>query len=366
MNTWSILVILPALLLTVSHPNAHARRTHLTTEQLDQLQKAQTIHTNVIALSEAGRYDPTPLQDTLNRRLEEVGYTVITDISQPHDVRVKLKCEERKTWSGTTPEGGDAELPDAPARLWKGPACIFSYSLEGKDLGWKKEVRTNFEDPIQAAKAAGNSNSGQFAMEALTDKIATYDFPVLLSAEWGQSHRLLKILNDPATHQLRKLKILSVLSDLQSQEAIPQLTEIMKEKDLAQEAILALSGVGTDSLPILIDLLATARQPDIQAAAAKALGDVAAASGDPRCIPPLVSYLNSALTHMTSSKDINFPVLTAVVWSLGKLRDDLSIAPVAELNQRVWLIYDNSPEMTELREATNWTYKQLDLDGHVS
>jgi HEAT repeat protein len=141
---------------------------------------------------------------------------------------------------------------------------------------------------------------------------------------------------------------------------------MMKEKDLAQEAIVALAGVGADSIPILIDLLTTARQPEIQVAAAKALGDVAGASGDPRCIPPLVAYLKSALTHMKTSEDINFPVLTAVVWSLGKLRDDSSFPPMAELSKRVWLIYDNSPEMAELREATNWTYKQLDLDGHVS
>ena len=69
---------------------------------------------------------------------------------------------------------------------------------------------------------------------------------------------------------------------------------------------------------------------------------------------------------MKTSQDINFRVLTEVVWSIGKLRDDLSMDPMAELNEKVWLIYDNSQEMTNLREAANWTYKQLDLDGHVS
>jgi len=39
---------------------------------------------------------------------------------------------------------------------------------------------------------------------------------------------------------------------------------------------------------------------------------------------------------------------------------------VNELNQKVWLINDHSKEMAALREAANWTYKQLDLDGHVS
>ncbi|MDX1410592.1 MAG: hypothetical protein R3351_00395, partial [Nitrospirales bacterium] len=99
---------------------------------------------------------------------------------------------------------------------------------------------------------------------------------------------------------------------------------------------------------------------------AKALGDVGGATGDPRTIPPLIDYLKSALATMKTSEDINFPVLTEVVWSMGKLRDENSIAPMAELQKKIWLIYDTSQEMADLREAANWSYKQLDLDGHIS
>lgn len=366
MKARSIYLFLPAILVCGILLDASARRTHLTDEQLNHLQKAQTILTRVIALTEAGRSNTESIQKTVDNRLEEFGYAVTNDPKQPYDVEFKVKCEERKTWSGTTAEGGDAELPDAPARLWKGPACLFTYSLNGKDLGWKKEIRTSFEDSIATAQAAGKTNSGEFALEQLAAQVAVYDFPVLISAEWGQTDRLLKLFHESSTKKLRKLKILSVLSNIQAEQALPQLTEIMKEKDLAQEAILALSGVGADSIPTLIDLFTTANQAEIQAAAAKALGDVAGSTGNPRCIPPLVQYLKNALPRMKTSEDINFSVLTAVVWSLGKLRDDISMAPMAELNKRVWLIYDNSPEMTELREATNWTYKQLDLDGHIS
>lgn len=366
MKTWSIPLFIISLLIVVTISDTSARRSHLTAEQLDHLQKAQTILTTVIALTEEGRSTAESIQDTVTQRLREIGYTVTADPKQPHDVAFKVKCEERKTWTGTTPEGGDAELADAPARLWKGPACLFTYLLDGKDLGWRKEIRTSFEDAIAAARTEGKTKSGQYALQQLAKRVEVYDFPVLISAEWGQTQRLLKLLHEPSTAKLRKLKILSVLSDLQSEEALPQLTEIMKDKDLAQEAIVALAGVGVDSLPILIDLLETAKQPDIQAAAAKALGDVAGSTGDPRCIPPLLRYLNQELPRIKTSEDINFPVLTAVVWSLGKLRDDNSLPPMEELNDRVWLIYDNSLEMKELREATNWTYKQLDLDGHVS
>jgi hypothetical protein len=54
-----------------------------------------------------------------------------------------------------------------------------------------------------------------------------------------------------------------------------------------------------------------------------------------------------------------------VVWSLGKLRNENSIPPIRELEIKVWLIYDTSKEMTELRDATNWTVKQVDMDGQI-
>ena len=366
MKRWSIFICCFLALTVLDISASYARRSHLTPDQKSRLAQAQTVLVTVLALTEKGRADNARLESLVTQRLGKIGYAVVTDRTHPYDVELKVKCEERKTWAGTTAEGGDAELPDAPARLWKGPACLFTYLLDGKNLGWYKEVRTPFEDSISAAKAAGARDAGMFAMERLAEELSVYDFPVLLTAEWGQANRLLKLLNSRDTPKLRKLKILSALKTLETDEALPQLTEIMKQKDLAKEAILALEGVGADSIPILVDLFQHSRQPEIQAAAAKTLGDIAAASGDPAAIPPLLKYLKSALQTMKTSQDINFPVLTQVVWALGKLRDEHSIEPMEELNKKVWLIYDNSPEMAELREAANWTYKQLDLDGHVS
>ena len=100
-----------------------------------QLEKVQTILIKVLALTERGRGNAAPLEEVVQRRLEEVGYTIVKDRKQPHDVEFRVKCEERKKWAGTTRAGGDAELADAPARLWKGPACLFAYYLQGRDLG---------------------------------------------------------------------------------------------------------------------------------------------------------------------------------------------------------------------------------------
>jgi HEAT repeats/PBS lyase HEAT-like repeat len=367
MKKWPFLTWLLVSLCILMVPNSSfARRTHMTPEEKGQLEKTQTVLVTVLALTEKGTSDNKPLLKIVTQGLEDMGYAVVTDRTQPHDVEFKVKCEERKTWTGTTAEGGDAELSDAPSRLWHGPACILTYLLNGKNLGWYKEVQTPFEDSIAAAKTAGAKDPGLFALEQLTTQVSNYDFPVLIAAEWGHPQRLLKLLDAPNTPKLRKLKILSTLSTLGATDALPHLTEIMKQKDLAQEAIAALKGVGEDSIPTLIDLFKNSPQPEIQAAAAKALGDVAGASGNPSAIPPLLAYLKTALSTMKTAQDINFPVLTPVVWSLGKLRDENAIAPLVELNKKVWLIYDNSKEMADLREAANWTYKQLDLDGHVS
>ncbi len=347
-------------------PQSSARRTHFTPEQKQHLQQTQTVFANVLALTEKGQTDADELQALVAQRLSEVGFSVVVDRKQAHDVELKVKCEERKTWTGTTAEGGDAELFDAPSRLWKGPACLLTYALKGQNLGWYKEVRTSFQDAMQAAKEDGAKEAGPYALAALAERLKQYDFPVLLAAEWGQPERLTTLLDAPETPKIRKLFILSTLSDVAAEAALPHLTKLMQDKDLAQEAVEALTGVGEDSIPLLINLFHSSTQPEIQAAAAKALGDVAGSSGNPTTIPPLLEYLKTALKTFNSSEDINFPVLTEVVWSLGKLRDENSLEPMNELNQRVWLIRDNSKAMKALREAANWTYKQLDLDGHVS
>jgi len=72
------------------------------------------------------------------------------------------------------------------------------------------------------------------------------------------------------------------------------------------------------------------------------------------------------LPQIKTSEDINFPLLTEVVWAIGKSRWESSFKPIGQLQEKIWLIFDTSKEMAELREATSWTYKQLDLDGHIS
>ncbi len=345
---------------------SEARRIHLTPEQKAQLANANSILVTVLALTEKGPVDSTSFMKTITTRLQSLDYTVESDPAKPHDIEFKVKCEERKTWTGTSASGGDVELADAPDRLWKGPACLLTYLLNHQDLGWKKEIRTAFPDATIAGQNANVDNPGLFAMTHLNQQLQDYEFPILLSAEWGQVDRLLWLLDQPDTSKLRKVKVLSVLSDLHAEEALPKLTQLLETTDLQQETINALSGAGIDSIPLLIDFFQTSTASPIRMAAAKALGNLAAKTGDPRTIPPLVQYVSTVLPKLKTSEDIDFPLLTEVVWAIGKSRWEGSFKPMAQLQEKIWLIFDTSKEMADLREATSWTYKQLDLDGHVS
>lgn len=353
------------LLSVVLVSDGLARRTYFSAEQKNKLENIQTVWINVLALTERGKVPGDAIRQIVKQRLEELGYNVVTSRDEPSDVMFQVKCEERKKWSGTTRAGGDADHLNAPARLWKGPACLFSYMLDGRNMGWYREARTDFEDPVEAAKKANAPESGPYALEKLAERIQEFDFPVEIAAEWGHDSRLLNLLSQEETPKKRKLKILSLLPQVGSDEAISQLKTMVNDPELAEEAIVALSTSGSHAIPLLTEIFQTNTDTKVRAAAAKALGEIGAHTGDPAVTPPLLDYLRENLDNMKSSEDINFPVLTEVVWGLGKLRNEQSIPPITELQTKVWLIYDTSKEMEELREATNWTYKQIDLDGQI-
>jgi hypothetical protein len=356
MNKWLIVLVLVLLPPT---SDSFARRVYVTPQEKSNLQNAGTVLVNVLALTEKGPVDPGMLTAVVKRRLEEVGYQTVTDRAQPHDVELLVKCEERKKWTGTTSAGGDAEHPDAPARLWQGAACLITYLVNGRDLGWAKEVRPYEESAGDTEPGIKLDNDGQSPFLQLKARLEEYDFPVLLMADWGQITRLLTLLESPDTSKIRKLQILSALSEIHAPEAFPHLKDLLKNPDLVQETIVALGGLGRESIPLLIDLFESSQLTSIQAAAAKGLGDVGALSGDYRIIPPLHQYLHQTLEKFKTVQDLNFLVVTEVVWALGKLPDKRTVQPMEELQARIWLLYDTSPEMASLREAVNWSYKQV-------
>jgi hypothetical protein len=346
---WSLLC---CLLLS---SDGWARRESLTELQKQQLLHIDRILLDVLALTDQGQADATPFRELVAKRLGELGYTIVSDPSQPYDVVFKVKCEQRKIWEGTTNMGSDADLPDSPSRLWKGPACQLTYLLDGKATGWRKEVRTDFADAQQAAEAAKAGNPSEYAMVKLQERLEDYDFPSLVTADWGQEERLFKLYDNPATPSARKVKLISLFGHLFSNKSVPRLLVALKGSDpeIAKAAALALGNIGQkDTIPILIDTMKSG-PPELRAAAAKALGIVGALHGDFTIIDPLLETLK---------KDDDVVVKTEVVWALGKLPDRRASEPLVALQNSLAHIHGNDmdPKVAKLKEAVNWSIKQID------
>jgi hypothetical protein len=359
---WRSIHLLPVLcfLTGLVGGTAWAYREYFTPEQREQLAKVKSVLLEVIALTDKGPADVSPLAGVVKTGMGGIGYTVITDPAQPHDVVFKVKCEQRKTWEGTTTMGSDADLPDSPSRVWKGPACQLNYLVGGTKIKWQKEVRTDFEDAAQAAQAANAGDPGVYAMTKLKDKLEQYDFPLLLTAEWGQADRLLNVLDDPKTSQLRQLKIISLLGEMLADEALPKLKEALKDKNLAKQAAVALGNMGKESIPILIDMLKHSKDPELQAAAAKGLGHVGSLHGDPQIIPPLLEMLDAP--------GIDVRVQTEIAWALGKLPDKRSVEPLFALDRKLQKIRNDPPDplIKKLKEAVFWAIKQCYTEDQYS
>lgn len=347
------------VLLTGLSVDVSARRDLLSQEQKAVLEKANRVLVDVAAITDNGQVEAGPLQEVVVRRLKEAGYEVVTDPAQPADVNFKVKCEQRKVWEGTTTMGSDADLPDSPSRVWKGPACQLSYLLDGKKTGWRKEVRTDFVDAIQAAAAAKAGDPGAFAMAKLKERLEQYDFPVLITAEWGQEDRLLKLLDDPASSPARKVQIVGALGDLFSRKAVPHLLADLKGSDveMAKAAAVALGNIGQkDSIPALVEAMKSGK-PELQAAAAKGLGLLGSLHADFTVITPLIEALKT--------EDVT--VKTEVVLALGKIPDRRSYEPVYALYKSLQKVHtiEADPNQKKLKDAVNYTLKQIDTWEYI-
>ncbi|NWF73001.1 MAG: HEAT repeat domain-containing protein [Nitrospirae bacterium] len=334
-------------------PSSWAYRDYFTPEQKALLEKIQTLRIEAIALTDKGVVDAASIAELVASRMGELGYKVVGDAGPPHDVVIKVKCEQRKIWEGTTAAGGDADLPDAPSRLWKGPACQLTYLLGTMKINWRKEVRTDFEDAGQAALLANAGDPGVYAMGKLRQMLETYEFPLLLAAEWGQPERLLKLLDQSDTPQARRIKIISLLGEMQADEALSKLKEALKDRGLAKQAIGAMGNLGKEGIPLLVDIMNTSPQPELQAVAAKGLGQLGGMHGDASVVPPLLVKLQDPKT--------DWSVLTEVAWALGKIPDKRSIQPLYDLDKKLQALRDpeNLP-LKKLKEAVFWAIKQCD------
>lgn len=330
------------------------RREIVDPEMRAQLKKAERIYVEALALTERGSTDPTTLSSTVATRLKALGYTVLINPAQPHDVAVKVKCEERKVWEGPVRSGGDADMPGGASRLWKGPACQLTYQLDGRPSDWRHEVRTTFQHTLEAARQAHAADTGAFALGQLIERLKTDPFPYLLTAEWNQPKRLLKILDEKTTPPPQKVTMISLLGNMFAVEALPSLSQAVNDSDatVAQAAAVAIGTIGDrDGILVLLNLLQSDKA-HLHLAAAKGLGQLAPLHPSADIVPSLIA----ALPHET------VPVQTEIVRALGKTPDRRIVAPLRVLHRSVLATSRSgtSPDLQELNRALGITLDQFD------
>lgn len=322
---------------------ADARREVLTEAQKEQLHHAERLHLETLALTDHGAADPAAIRATVTARLQGLGYTVVSDPAQPHDVVVKVKCEQKKTWEGPVRSGTEADQPDSPSsRLWNGPACQFSYRFDQKWTDWHHEVRGT--DP----------RAGAQAIAQLNDRLAEDAFPYFLAAEFGQSARLLTALNRPETPLPHKTAIMTLLGNMSAVEAIPALSQATKDKEpaIAKSAAVALGSIGHhDCVPVLLEMLKT-ENPAVHLAAIQGLGRLAPLHPESAIVPTLLETLPKE--SMAGQIEI--------VRALGKTTDRKILGPLRALNRSVQAKSRSeiSPELKELTTALGQALDQFD------
>jgi hypothetical protein len=348
-----LFMMIEALLTGIAPDLGHARKELLTSEEKEQMRRAERIGLETIALTIRGAVDSAPVTEAATARLEQLGYQVVPETGQPADVTVKIKCEETKTWEGTGRSGGDADMADAAMRLWKGPACQISFRVGSRKSTWQHEVRAGFSDAQEAAKKTGQPDSGVYAIAALSEHIRKDTFPFLLAAEWGQASRLVPALDAASTTGGQKVTLIELLGNMMSVETIPRLIAALKDPDpaIVHAAATALGTIGhEDGIPPLLSLFKTGT-PEQHRAAAVGLGRLAPLHPNSDIVPTFLSTL------------LQEPVPTQIILvrALSKTTDRRALDPLRSLNRSILTQgrNDMSPELKELNATIRTALDQL-------
>ena len=346
-------LILAALTCVQQAKSAEIQRPR---EHLAGIAKVQSILVEAEITTNQGTIDTGPVIKIFTNRMGELGYTVVIQVTASYDVLVKVHCEDptQREEKGSLLRLGKT-LQDLNS--FQGPPCFISYLFHGRPIPWQKVDRIIYSDGVKVAKQIASQYPDSSYMQSITFYLEHYEFPLLLTAEWGQIDRLIRTFNAPETTLDRKVKIISLLGEIQAQEAFPFLVETLKDESLVPAVARALGHFGGQARPYLISLLKTSESPDIQAAAAKGLGQVGAMTGDTSATPLLLEVLTTPGMDMT--------VQTEIVWSLGKAPDFGAHPILADLERKIWSVRSNDPQLQKLRQAVDWSIREVRQGGHT-
>jgi hypothetical protein len=333
---------------------AEARRDIVAAEQKERLKSVTTIYLETLAITDKGTVDSAGVAAVAASKLKGFGYTVVSDEAQVHDVVVKIKCEEHKVWEGTVTSGGDADQLDPAARLWKGPACQITYRTDGLVTNWRHEVRGRLPTAADEKTGTRAAPNGPAILADLNASLKKDHFPLLLAGAWGQSSRLIRLLEDPTATQAQKTTAITLLGNMSAVDAIPSLNRMLQEKHspVAHNAAIALGAIGhADCIPLLLNALEH-QKAETRLAAVKGLGRLAPLHPNSFIVPTLLERLPKE----------TLPVQTEIVLALGKTTDRRILDPLRELNRvvREKIRSDSSRELLELQHALAISLDQFD------
>lgn len=308
-------------------------------EAVSALSSAQIVLVEVRLLAPQALAAPSIVENIVTERMEEMKYTVETDKFTSHDVVVQVTCGEMET------------------DLFNGPPCLFQYQFQGMLMPWLQVERVIFSEGVKTAKQLVSRNPTANPTSLTLSYLKEFEFPLLLSAEWGQVDRLLQTFRSPTTSFSRKEMIMVLLGEIQAEPAFNVLAYALEDEFLRPGAARALGEFGEIARPYLTSLLKTSTRPDVQVAAVHGLGRVGAMTGD--------TSSTSLLLQILKAPGVNRRVQTEVVWALGKAPDFRAFPALAELERTIWMIRSNDPELEKLRQAVDWSIREVRQGGHT-
>jgi hypothetical protein len=297
----------------------------------------------------------SPILALIKFRLEQVGYTVVLPPASPSDeLWLHVICK------GISPEQASPPVSVNPLRLSarntssRPPPCHLAYTYRGEWMHWKTVDRFIYAEGISTMNTL--VHQGRNPSEMICEFLHQYDFPILLATEWGHVNRIIQELNRPDASRTRQRLIMKMLGEIQDFKAFPILVEKLQDGKLAREGARALGNFGLRAQPHLLRVLQTASDPLLQAAAATGLGRIAATTGDSSPTPLFLD--------MISNPTIDIRVKTELVWALGKAPDFRAFSTLTQLSQTIWTVYSNEPQLQQLREAVEWSIREVKQGGH--
>lgn len=321
-------------------------------QPIQALVQAQTIALRTKVLKEGIPISPLPLSEFITQRFRQVGYHVVTDIQSPHDVTVFFQCEE------PSPSRPIAGAPDQYVSPLSTPPCFFYYAYQETPIDWQRIDVIVYNEGIQVLESLKQLKPRKQSVAPLSYQyLEALDFPVLFSAEWGQVLRLLSLLKDPQTSPKRQRTTISLLGEIQAEQALPELLNLLEHPTLRVEAAKALGNFGSKAQKPLIAILNTHVEVPMQIAAAQSLGKIGATTGDTSLTPLYLALLEKPA--------LDIQVKTEIVWAIGKSPDFRAHTALEALENQIWTMRSDDLDLQKLREAVDWSIREVRQGGHT-